>query len=154
MSVRRMVLIFFSAWLCLVLSGCTNTGLQVTDAEPSVTLPPAEVPFVAPIGDAALEYTETVPLHLPRHDGLGLTTVRASVSFSPVRPKAENLVRSLLAQSNSAEAAALGGDVRLTLYGTTPVEISRDVATINLSASALQLDREKLTSPARALPIR
>lgn len=144
MSVRRMGLALLSVCLCLVLCSCSNTGLQVTDAEPSVTLPPAEVPYAAPIGDAALEYTEILPLHLPRHDGLGLTTVRASVSFSPVRPKAENLVRVLLAQSNSAEATALGGSVRLSLYGTTPVEVSRDVVTINLSASALQLDREDL----------
>lgn len=151
MPIRRIAVSTISLCLCLLLCSCTHNGLQVTDVEPAVTLPPAEVPFVAPIGDAALEYTRIMPLHLPSHDGIGLTTVQSLVTFSPVRPNAESLVRTLLGQSSSAEASALGGDVRLSLYGTTPVEISRDVVTINLSASALQLDREDLYIACQAI---
>lgn len=137
--------------LCLPLCGCTNTGLQATDVEPSVTLPPAEVSYVAPIGDAALEYTETALLYLPSHDGMGLTTLEAEITFSSVRTRAESLVRALLAQPSGTASAALGGSVRLSLYGTTPVEVSRDVVTVNLSASALQLDREKLYIACQAI---
>ena len=137
--------IFLSAGLvalCFCLCGCTSAGLPITDAVPSVTLPPAEISFVAPIGDAALEYTEETVLHLPSHDGISLTKVPVQVAYSPARPKAESLVRTLLSHSSGTEAASLGGDVRLSLYGKSPVEVSRDVVTVNLSASALQLDRE------------
>ena len=71
-----------------------------------------------------------------------LSKVSTQVSYSPVRPEAETLVRSLLAHKGNKEATALGGDTKLSLYGTSPVEVSRDTVTVNLSASALQLDRE------------
>ena len=134
------------------LTGCvTTSGLPITESVPTVTLPPAEVSFVAPIGDAALEYTTDATLYLPSHDGISLKAVETQVTFSPVRPKAENLVRTLLSQPGSKEAASLGGDVKLSLYGISPVEVSRDVATINLSASALQLDRESLYLACQAI---
>lgn len=144
MSAKRFLLALLSVVCCLSAAGCTSTGLPISDSTPSVTLPPAEVNFVAPIGDAALEYTAPAILHLPSHDGLGLTTVQTEVAYSPVRPNAESLVRALLAYPSSEAASSIGGSVRLTLYGTSPVEVSRDVVTINLSASALQLDREAL----------
>lgn len=130
--------------LALLLTGCTSTGLPITDSTPSVTLPPAEVSYVAPIGDAALEYTDTATLYLPSHDGISLSDIETEIRFSLVRPAAETIVRSLIAHAGNKDASSLGGDVRLSLYGANPVEISRDVATVNLSASALQLDREQL----------
>lgn len=126
------------------LSSCTSTGLPITDGVPTVTLPPAEVHYVAPIGDAALEYTDTAVLYLPSHDEIGLTAVETDVSFSLIRPAAESVVRALLAHPANRQANSLGGNVKLSLYGANPVEVSRDVATVNLSASALQLDRERL----------
>lgn len=141
---NRKRLLFLLICLMFLFTGCTSIGLPITDGAPSVTLPPAEVGYVAPIGDAALEYTDTALLYLPSHDGISLTTVESEVSFSLVRPAAESIVRSLLAYPGSRDASSLGGSVKLSLYGANPVEISRDAATVNLSASALQLDREAL----------
>ena len=124
-------------------SSCSSR-LPVTDEQPTVTLPPAEVSYIAPIGDASLEYTDTALLYLPSHDGIGLTKVETTLSFSLVRPKAETIIRALLSHADSRDSRSLGGEVRLSLYGANPVEVSRDVATVNLSASALQLDREQL----------
>lgn len=140
--------------LCVTIftSGCTNKiGLPVTDSQPSVTLPPAEVKYVAPIGDAALEYIAPAVLYLPSHDGISLTPVEVDVTFSLVRPAAESIARALLAHGGTKEASSLGGSVRLSLYGANPVEISRDVATVNLSASALKLDREQLYIVSQAI---
>lgn len=127
--------------LCLSLSGC---AVKPAAEAPAVTIPPTEVSYVAPIGDAALEYSEEVTLCLPMHDGIRLSTVTSEVSFSPVRPYAENVVRALLGYTGNGEIRSIGGDVRLTLYGTSPVEVSRNVATVNLGASALQLSRQDL----------
>jgi len=149
MRLKRLASLLLVCMVCL--SGCTSTGLPITESEPSVTLPPAAVRFVAPIGDAALEYTDSALLHLPGHDGISLKTVETRIVYSPVRPKAESLVRALLAYDSGPEAASLGGDVHLSLYGATPVEVSRDVATVNLSPSALQLDREALYMACQAI---
>ena len=150
MSSRRLIPFLFC--LVLLLTGCSsNSGLPITDSVPSVTLPPAEVSYVAPIGDAALEYTDTAVLYLPSHDGISLTEVETELSFSLVRPAAETIIRALVAYTGTKEASALGGDVKLSLYGANPVEVSRDAATVNLSASALQLDRETLYTVCQAI---
>lgn len=128
-----------------------GSSLPVTDSTPSVTLPPAEVTFAAPIGDASLEYSEEAVLYMPSIDSIGLTTVPVQLSYSPVRPDAETLVRSLLAQPSSKNASSLGGNTRLSLYGTSPVEVSRNTVTVNLSASALQLDRKSLYLTCQAI---
>ncbi len=143
MPSRRLTPLLFC--LVFLLTGCSvNSGLPITDSAPTVTLPPAEVSYVAPIGDAALEYTDEAALFLPSHDGISLIETKTSISFSLVRPEAETIIRNLIAHTGNKEVSSLGGDVKLSLYGANPVEISRNVATVNLSASALQLDRMKL----------
>ncbi|MBR5547113.1 MAG: GerMN domain-containing protein [Clostridia bacterium] len=149
MYTRRLFLLLIS--LLFLLTGCAGTGLPITDVSPDVTLPPAEVTYLAPIGDAALEYKDTATLYLPSHDGIGLADIETDISFSLVRPAAETVMRSLISQTGSREYTSLGGEVRLSLYGANPVEISRNVATVNLSASALQLDRQRLYIACQAI---
>ncbi len=149
MYAKRLLPLLFS--LLFLLSGCAGTGLPITDLSPDVTLPPAEVTYAAPIGDAALEYTNTATLYLPSHDGLSLVDIETEVSFSLVRPAAETVTRTLIAQAGNREHSSLGGEVRLSLYGANPVEVSRNVATVNLSASALQLDRQSLYIACQAI---
>ena len=55
-------------------------GLPTSEASPEVTLPPASQSYVAPIGDAALEYTADATLYLPRHSGSRLTAVVSPVT--------------------------------------------------------------------------
>lgn len=130
--------------MCFTFAGCAGSSLPITDASPSVTLPPAEVSYVAPIGDASLEYMEEATLYLPNRDGISLSPVSTQIAFSPVRTEAETLVRALLAHAGTKDVSSVGGSTKLTLYGTSPVETSRDVVTVNLGASALQLDRDAL----------
>lgn len=141
---KRAKLLALMALACALLSACASVGLPVADEELSATLPPAEVSFLAPIGDASLEYTAPATLYLPRHDGMSLTAVESEVSFSPTRPDAESLARALLAYAGDGVASPVGGSVRLSLYGVNPVEVSRNVATVNLAANALQLSRDAL----------
>ena len=79
--------------LCACQAG---NGLPASEASPEITLPPAVQSYVAPIGDAALEYTADATLYLPRHSGGRLTAVVSPVTFSASRPRAESLVRALL----------------------------------------------------------
>lgn len=149
---RKPILLLSLALLCGgLLCSCASSGIPVAEDLPDATLPPASVSYVAPIGDAALEYAQDVTLYLPRHDGMRLTAVTAQVSFSSARPYAESLVRALLNYTGDGEASAVGGSVRLSLYGVNPVEISRDVVTVNLAATALQLSRESLYLACQAI---
>jgi hypothetical protein len=137
----RAMLAALCAALCL--SSCMNAGIPVQENQ-SYALPDLPPEFTAPIGDASLEYTEPVVFYLPRHDGNRLISVTEPIALSEGRLTAESVVRLLLEQSGSSIASPLGGDVKLTLYGANPVEVSGDVATVNLSASALQMDRQTL----------
>lgn len=143
-----------TAWLlslCFICSACSG-GIPLRDADPPVTtLPPSPVQHVAPIGDAALEYTSQAVLFLPRHDGARLVSITEDVVFSATRPHAESIIRALLVHQGNGVATSIGGNVRLALYGANPVEVSRDVATVNLAASALQLNRKDLYLACQAI---
>ena len=139
----------FSLALCLLLCGmllssCTNSGIPIHESDSSLVLelPPIESQFAAPIGDTALEYTAESSLYLPMHDGSRLITLIEEITYTVARPQAESLVRALLNHPGNGSAAPIGGKVKLSLYGANPVEVSRDVASVNLAASALQLDRK------------
>jgi len=151
MKRRKRVLILpvvLSVALCL--SSCVSNSIPVREDE-SYALPEIETSYAAPIGDASLEYTLPVVFYLPRHDSDRLISVTDTIAFSEGRLTAESLVRQLLEQSGSSIASPLGGDVKLSLYGANPVEVSGDVATVNLSASALQLDRRTLYLVSQAI---
>lgn len=125
----------------VLLTACN--GVPVREGN-TVSLPTAEVPYVAPIGDASLEYAGEATLYLPRFGGTRLVSFTDTVTFSAARLDAESIIRALLAHPGNGMAAPLGGEVKLSLFGANPVEVSGDVATVNLSASALQLDRSAL----------
>lgn len=151
MNRKHAALIACLCALTTLLSSCAGSGVPLKE-ETQITLPPADSgDAVAPIGDAALEYEAPATLYLPRHDGARLIAVPQQVTFSAARLHAESLVRALLASEGSGVASAVGGSVRLSLYGANPVEVSGDVATVNLSASALQLDRKSFYLACQAI---
>lgn len=151
MRSKHLALLSLLLTACIMLCSCTNNGIPVTDSHPLYTLPPAFVSYVPPIGDAALEYTKTATLYLPRHDGTRYAATITKVPFSPTRPNAESLMLSLLNYPGDGLVSAIGGSVKLSLYGVSPVEVSNDVATVNLSASALQLSRKELYAVCQAI---
>ena len=97
MKGKKRALALLLAALVPGLCACqAGNGLPASEASPEITLPPAVQSYVAPIGDAALEYTADATLYLPRHSGSRLTAVVSPVTFSASRPRAESLVRALL----------------------------------------------------------
>jgi hypothetical protein len=125
----------------LLLTACDGTSQQ--QPSPAV-MPTASMPYAAPIGDASLEYAGESTFYLPRFDFSHLVSYTDMAAFSASRLDAESVIRSLLIQPGNGVMAPLGGEVNLALFGANPVEVSGDVATVNLSASALQLDRATL----------
>jgi len=138
--------------LCAALSvsSCVDSGAPAADGR-SYSLPDPALDVSAPVGDAMLEYTKPAVFYLPRHDGARLIAVTDTIPLSEGRLVAESIVRLLLEQPGSSIASPLGGEVKLSLFGANPVEVSGDVATVNLAASALQLDRKTLCLVSHAI---
>ena len=122
-------------------SSCSTGRIPLQEEAITVTIPPGENTYAAPIGDAALEYIAEATLFLPRHDSMRLVSMSQEIPFNPAVPAAESVARALLRHEDNDLASAIGGQVRLSLYGANPVEVSNGVATVDLAASALQLDR-------------
>lgn len=146
---KKALCLFLSLACAFALSGC-STPLD-TPSAPVSTLPPAVSPYEAPVGDASLEYTATIPLFLPSRDGQTLLAQPTPVSLHHGRRNAESLVRALLTFEGNDQVSALGGGVTLQLYGQNPVEVSGGVCTVNLTSSALQLSASELYTVALSL---
>lgn len=145
---------FFTALTAILLAlclGACSAKPPTSETPPSVTLPPPSQSYVAPIGDSALEYNGSANFYLPHKNGGRLVSTIQPVTFSASRPQAESIVRTLLSHSGTAVASPMGGNVQLSLYGANPVEVSLDVVTVNLSASALQMNRGDLYQAMQAI---
>ena len=141
------------SFLCLVcacglLGGCQS---RESVAAVQVTLPPAVVKQTAPTEDADRAYEQTVMMYLPSLDGTRLVAVPQRVAVPAGQHMARMLCEVLLVHPGTDNAAALGAGIRLSLADRDAVEVSGQVATVNLSASALSLSREQFFTVGQAL---
>lgn len=133
---------------CLVLAGCA--GRENAPAA-GVTLSPVENRREAPENDMNQSYDQTVLLYLPSLDGTRLIAVPETVRLSASRHSAEALCEVLLSHDATETTASLGGENQLSLSNTDAVEVSGNVATVSLAASALRLTHEELFTVGQAL---
>ena len=133
----------------LALTGCAAPKDSAPTAQ--LTLPPVSLRRTAPENDMNQSYTQTVMLYLPSLDGSQLIAVPASAAFSAARHRAETLCELLLAHPGTEYARPVAGEVTLSLSGTEAVEVSGNVATVSLGASALRLSHEELFTVGQAL---
>ena len=134
--------------LCLSLTGCV--AWQGAPAAQG-TLPPVITGWDAPENDVNQLYEQTVLLYLPSRDGTQLLAVPRTVTLSASRHTALALCDALLSHPATDSTLPVGGDVELSLAETDPVEVSGQVATVSLAASALRLSHEQLFAVGQAL---
>lgn len=140
----RLRLITLLLALLFTLCACTQQSLP-----PVSTLPEPEHPYAAPLGDTGLTGTEAFALYLPSLDGQRLLCTYADVTFNRGRHPAEAVVRALLAHEGTAAASPLYAGGKLQLSGS--VEISGEVCTVSLTASAKRLSHSELYTVCLAL---
>lgn len=140
-------------WGCLAAACLLLTGCAAQESAPAAqwTLPPAQYRRAAPENDAGQGYEQTVLLYLPSLDGTKLLAVPQTAVLSAARSPARTLCEMLLAHPGTDAAAPVGGDIALSLADTDPVEISGQVATVSLAASALRLSHEQLFTVGQAI---
>ena len=133
---------------CLLLCGC---AANESAAAPQITLPPVRGTRAAPENDARQTYEQTVMLYLPSLDGTQLLAVPQTATLSASRHSARTLCEMLLSHPGNEITAPVGGSVSLALAETDAVEVSGQVATVSLAASALRLTHEQLFTVGQAL---
>lgn len=139
MRSKRMLCLMLCA---LLLVGCTSAPQESAAPLPRATLPAVASGYSAPIGDAGLSYESIAALCLPSRDGQQLLTFYETLTFSYSLHPAETILRALLAHEGNSRVRSCGGNAALALVGSDPVEVAGGVATVNLSASALQLSQQ------------
>jgi hypothetical protein len=120
-------------------------------AQSSTTLPPVVSRYAVPVGDTLTEIAQTVQLSLPSAFNGQLMLVPERMLLEPFRHPAEAVVRKLLSYTGSEQAQPLWPEGTLQLNTGSRVEISGDVATVDLSANALMLDVRSLHTVSRAI---
>ncbi len=146
---KRKLLATVVLLVSLFLTACQST--VPTNPQTQVTLPPPEDRFTAPDGSAEQEYAETVQLSVPALSGGQLIMVPERILLSPNQHPAEATLRKLLSFTGNDRAAQLYPGLQLQLQAGSTVEISGDVATVNLGANASMLNKQDLLTLSRAI---
>ena len=143
----------FKRFFCLLSVCFLLTGCAAREPAPAaqLTLPPAQNRRTAPENDTQQNYNQTVILYLPSLDGTQLLAVPQSASLSLSRHWARTACEMLLNHPGTDTTVPVGGEVSLALSETDPVEVSGQVATVSLAASALRLSHEQLFTVGQAL---
>ena len=134
--------------ICMLFCGCEN---QQESPVVSVTLPPVESKLTPYTNDTHQNYTQTVLLYLPSLDGTQLIAIPETAAFTASRHTAEVLCEMLFSHEGTENAAPLGGNIPLRLSDTDAIEISGNVVTVNLAASALRLSHAQVYTVGQAL---
>lgn len=133
----------------ILLSGCT-ASLPIRQ-DSSLTLPPPDLGFEAPLGDAAEGTARTVLLCLPSARTGLLEYFPEKVLLSGNRHPAEYTLRRLFSYTGTTQADPLTMSSQLGLNPGSAVEISGDTATVNLAPSALNLSNAERYLVSRAI---
>ena len=129
--------------LAILLGGCAN-DLPLLSKDAEGTLPPAKTTHTAPVGDMDREVPAAVQLYFPDITGTRLVAKSGQALVSAARHPAENVILKLLGSAGSGDTPPLSDSVSLALAPGSAIEVTGDVATVNLAASALQLDKRSL----------
>lgn len=147
LKLMRFIILLISVSM---LSACARSVPMSEGA--AITLPPAEDRFSAPREDIQREYAQTVLLYLPNVLNSQLTAIPERILIPADQHPAEATVRKLLSFVGSETAKPLFPEANLQLQnGRGGLEISGDIATVNLSPNALLLSKLDLFTLRRAL---
>lgn len=145
---RRLTSFFCLLCVCALLAGCQS---RESVASVQVTLPPVAMKREAPVEDAQSAYEQTVMMYLPSTDGTRLLAVPQRIMAPAGQHMARILCETLLAYPAAENTAALGAGITLSLASGNAVEVSGQVVTVNLNASARNLSSEQFFTVGQAL---
>ncbi len=135
---KRKLWALLTACLLLALSGCA--GKQENGNAAKVTLPPPSCPYMAPDGDMPVSGEGLYTLYLPGKNGMYLLGQPVTLEAGTLQETVETLLHELLNWKSNDQVDSLGNGTELTLFGSSPVEISGGICTVNLGSSALELN--------------
>lgn len=139
---KRWIACFLMLSLLPLLCSCSMP--EELSPEAMNSLPPAAIPYEAPIGTEEMRFRADLPLYLPTLNGENLTSVISSVQCEHGVSNVPSILSSLLAHPTDQVHLQLGGNTQLFLSARFPVETAGNVCTIQLDTSALSASTENL----------
>ena len=146
---KKRVLTCLVCVLCILLSGCSGAVPLSRSSAP--TLLPVEQRFSAPAQDSTQQYAQTVFLCLPSAADGQLAMLPERILLPQDHHPGEATLSKLFSFRGDERARPLPGDVQLKLYPENGLEISGDIATVNLGADAQLLSSQDLYTVSRAI---
>ena len=137
-SARKILCLLLLLCLIPALTGCTKVRNE--ERQPAPTLPMPRVNYEPPDGDGVVGQLRTATMYLRGKNDLQLVTREVVLEPAELHDTVKTLVTRLMSVPEDAEVYHWGGDRPITLYGNEPVEISGSICTVNLSASALEMN--------------
>ncbi len=138
----------FILLLCVI---CLTSCQTVPKDVPAASLPPASLPFEAPVGTEDMQYTAYVPLYLPSPDSKTLVSEVTSLTVERGKPASAFVIPQLFSTAETTRHLRLGGNTRLYLSGRYPLELSGNVCTVQLDTSSLSHTGDALYTAALSL---
>lgn len=127
--------------LTLLLTGCVSS-MPRERTEASETLPTVRPGPEAPVGDTQSDRTIRAVLYLPSVDGSALSAAVRTIFVRAGEAEEEVIARTLLQEIS--ESGFSGGQQLKLATASFPVEVTGEIATVNLNTSARVLGVEAL----------
>ncbi|NMD37856.1 MAG: GerMN domain-containing protein [Christensenellaceae bacterium] len=142
MNKKLVLLIIVCLVLSLFFSSCTNSAIDGQNKE-YLPLPVAQTDIAAPRGDSKLKYFSSVSLYLPDRYTNTLRVLKMPLELSVVDNAYEVVINNLLKFEGDDNLVAPTFNNAIGLFGNNPIEVSGNVASVNLTANALRLNHDQ-----------
>lgn len=139
---KKLSLIIYCAILSLFVSSCANFGIDGENKE-FLPLPVAQTSIEAPRGDSRLKYFHSASIYLPDRYTNVLRVLKLPVELSLADNAYELVINSLLKYEGDDNLASPTFGYDIGLFGNNPIELSGNVASVNLTANALRLNSDQ-----------
>lgn len=143
---RARVLFIFIMTLCVFLSSCSN---QMNQSSSSPSLPPVNSNFQIPFSGDISGYVMELNIYLPTANSSTLESLKVNLAIAHDMHPAEAAIKKLLSYSGNEKFQPLLDKAQIGLLSS--IEISSNVACVNLSANVHQLSSDEQMKVCQAI---
>ena len=145
-NIKARALFIFIMTLCVFLSSCSN---QMNQSSSSPSLPPVNSNFQIPFSGDISGYVMELNIYLPTANSSTLESLKVNLAIAHDMHPAEAAIKKLLSYSGNEKFQPLLDKAQIGLLSS--IEISSNVACVNLSANVHQLSSDEQMKVCQAI---